>query len=109
MEVRTTLVVGIIASAILLLIGFALDVVRGTTDLLAVPSRFAYGGLLGDLAGGDGSAYIVVGVLVLVFTPLVRVLVSFAHFAATRDRAFTLITAFVLAVLAASVVIGVSP
>ncbi len=108
-EVRSTLIVGIVTAAILLLIGFALDVFRGTTDLLAMPGRFAYGGLLGDLAEGDGSAFIVLGVLVLVFTPIARVVVSFAHFAATRDRAFTAITAFVLAVLALSVVIGVSP
>jgi uncharacterized membrane protein len=108
-EVRGTLQGGILLAAALLLLGLAIDVAGGSANFLAPPSHISLGALPADLLHGTGPAFILLGVLVLVFTPIVRVLVSFVHFARRRDLPFTLITAFVLAVLAASVVIGVSP
>ena len=47
-----------------------------------------------------------VGVLLLVATPVLRVTVSVVGFALERDRRFVIITALVLAVLLGSFAIG---
>ncbi|MCI4358400.1 MAG: DUF1634 domain-containing protein [Thermoplasmata archaeon] len=108
-EVQETLRIGIIIAAALLLVGIGLALVGGTADILAPPSRISVASLPGRIVVGNGQAFILLGVLVLVFTPIGRVLVSFAHFTHRREYSFSLITAFVLAVLATSVWIGLSP
>jgi uncharacterized membrane protein len=108
-EVQTTLRVGIVVAAALLLLGIGLALIGGTANILAAPSRISVGSIPTRLLDGNGQAFILLGVLVLVFTPIVRVLVSFAHFTRRRDYPFSVITAFVLAVLAVSVLIGLGP
>ncbi|HEV2165404.1 MAG TPA: DUF1634 domain-containing protein [Thermoplasmata archaeon] len=108
-EVRWTLQAGIVLAALLLLAGIALTIAHGGANILAPPYRVSLDSLPGQLASGAGPAFILLGVLVLVFTPIARVLVSLLHFARRRDIAFSLITAFVLTVLALSVVVGLSP
>ena len=46
------------------------------------------------------------GILILIATPILRVIVSLAGFALERDRAYVLITSVVLAVLLYSLIIG---
>ena len=52
------------------------------------------------LAGRDGRAVIQLGVLILVSTPVVRVAFMVIWFARERDRLYTALALFVLAVLA---------
>jgi uncharacterized membrane protein len=54
----------------------------------------------------DGQAVIVAGLLILILTPIVRVMVSLAGFARERDRTYVLITAAVLALLILSFALG---
>jgi uncharacterized membrane protein len=53
-----------------------------------------------------GQAVVVLGLAVLVATPVLRVAVSIAAFAVQRDRAFVLITCVVLALLLLSFFLG---
>lgn len=53
-----------------------------------------------------GQAIVVVGLLLLIMTPVMRVAVSVLIFHHQRDRMFTLITAIVLCLLLASFVLG---
>jgi uncharacterized membrane protein len=53
-----------------------------------------------------GQAIVVVGLLLLIMTPVMRVAVSILIFHHQRDRIFTLITAIVLCLLLASFVLG---
>jgi uncharacterized membrane protein len=55
-------------------------------------------------AAGRPFALIAVGLLLLIATPVVRVALSVAFFAAQRDWRYVAITLFVLAVLAGSFV-----
>ena len=55
---------------------------------------------------GRGQAFVVVGLLLLVATPVMRVAVSIAGFAFERDRAFVAITSLVLALLLLSFFLG---
>lgn len=64
------------------------------------------GNLVQGLATGAPGAFVLVGLAVLLATPLSRVVVSVALFASVGDRAFTTITLFVLLLLAATIVVG---
>jgi uncharacterized membrane protein len=54
----------------------------------------------------DPAAYLSLGLIVLIATPFVRVAGSLVAFARERDRRYVLITAVVLAVMCASVLLG---
>jgi uncharacterized membrane protein len=53
-----------------------------------------------------GQAVVVLGLLLLIATPIMRVAVSIAGFVLQRDRAFVVITSAVLAVLLVSFLLG---
>jgi uncharacterized membrane protein len=65
---------------------------------------------LGEVArgvlAGRGQSVIVLGLLLLIATPILRVAVSMLGFALQRDRAYTLISAAVLVVLVISFLLG---
>jgi uncharacterized membrane protein len=58
------------------------------------------------LGAGEGRGVVVVGLLVLILTPVLRVAVSVVAFLLERDRAMTLVTLFVLAALVGSFFLG---
>ena len=58
------------------------------------------------LAAGRGRGVVVLGVLLLIATPVVRVAVSVLAFVYERDRAMTLVTLTVLVVLVVSFALG---
>ncbi len=66
-------------------------------DLRTIP------GIWGDVAGGSGRGLIQLGLLLLIATPVTRVILSLAVFAAKRDTRYVAITLVVLAVLLYSV------
>ena len=70
------------------------------------PFPHTIGSILGGAARGHGPALVMLGVLLLVATPILRVAVSVAAFARERDRAFSLITTVVLLVLLTSFLVG---
>jgi uncharacterized membrane protein len=70
------------------------QVFRGEpSDLKTVP------GIVGDAFAGRGRGLIQFGLLLLVATPVTRVVLSVAVFALQRDRRYVLITLVVLVVL----------
>jgi uncharacterized membrane protein len=58
------------------------------------------------LARGEGRGVVVLGLVVLVLTPVLRVAVGVLSFALERDLPMTLVTLFVLGVLLASFFLG---
>ena len=63
-------------------------------------------GGIDDFLHANGQAVIVLGLILLIATPVVRVAVSTAAFAQQRDRAYVAITLVVLALLGVSFVLG---
>ncbi len=62
--------------------------------------------LVHGLASGQATALIVLGLLLLIATPFLRVLLSLAFFAKQGDRVYVLITASVLTLLMLSFILG---
>jgi len=82
--------------------GLVVDAARG--ELEATPVRL--GGIFRD--GGAGDRIMAVGILVLSFTPLVRVATLIAVWAREGDRRFVAVGLAVIAVLATSLTLGVA-
>ena len=105
--VSGVLIVGVVTSAVLMTIGFAASLVvgwegspRGLPPTILPPSDFsAVGTGLRELRP---IAFAQAGLLVLIATPVVRVMASVVAFGLERDRLYTAITLAVLAILLVS-------
>jgi uncharacterized membrane protein len=108
--VSTLLRVGLVVSMGTIVIGLTLMFARHPGELLSardfallvardahVPHRLAE--LVAGILHGDGPAVIAAGLALLILTPVMRVAASLIEFARGGDRAYTIITAGVLAIL----------
>ena len=93
---------GVVVSVAVLLFGFVLVWVTGRPmpDHTLPPRSLAL-----ELYHFSPEGYLSLGVLVLIFTPMIRVFLSLLSFLEERDRRYVLMTAFVFANLAASVLL----
>lgn len=95
-------------AAVLILLGLVL-LTRDPASVYAMAtvrgSSFSLSGLGSGLLHGQATAVLLLGFLVLIATPLTRVIISVVSFAVARDRAFTLLTVCVLLLLGATVFI----
>jgi uncharacterized membrane protein len=109
--------VGVLTSMVLVVIGTTMTFLghpRYVTNasslahLRHAPSSFPHtlSGVVDGVLAGSGPAVVMLGLMVLVITPVLRVAVSIALFAIERDRKFVVITSFVLLMLLASFVLG---
>lgn len=108
---------GVIISLFLIVMGATLSFVRHPDYMrspavlrrLTSPSA-AFPRTVGQVLQGvrdfRGRAITVIGLMLLIATPVMRVAVSIAVFACERDRVFTTITSLVLALLLLSFVLG---
>lgn len=115
--ISTILRVGVIASLSIVLLGLVLSFIHHPDYLnspealtqFLIPGRFIPH-TFHDLAWGlrhlHGEAVIMLGLLLLIATPVIRVAVSILVFLHERDWTFVLITAFVLAMLILSFFLG---
>ncbi len=94
---------GTIVSVALLIVGLVVWGAQGAPTLGGTSPGTSPPTLAAEVAAGTAIGFLALGLLVLVLTPLARVLVSLTLFAKARDRHFVLFTAFVLAVLTGSV------
>jgi uncharacterized membrane protein len=90
---------GVIVSVAILVFGFVLVAFTGHS----IPDRSIPPRALGQpLYTFTPEGYLSLGVLILIFTPVVRVLLSLVSFARERDRQYVLMTAIVFANLLVS-------
>jgi uncharacterized membrane protein len=91
---------GVLLSVAVLLFGFVLVGIQGSVlPNRSVPPR----SLIPQLVAFTPAGYLSLGVLVLIFTPVARVVLSLLSFAEDRDRTYVLMTAIVLVNLLVSV------
>jgi uncharacterized membrane protein len=104
-----TLRIGVVLAAALAIIGLVLLLSGPATAFAAsvtTSAPFSLAAFFAGLRSGRATDFLFLAFLVLIATPLVRVIISVAMFASARDRPFTLLTLSVLILLAISVVIG---
>ena len=101
--VNVVLTAGIVVTVALLLAGLVLSIVEGQGLPVRIVPLADLPPLLADL---DPAAYLSLGIVVLIATPFVRVGGTIVAFARERDRRYVLVTAVVLVVMCASVLLG---
>jgi uncharacterized membrane protein len=100
---------GVLLSAAITLLGVLLFYLRfGPSGGHEAGAAFPHtlGGVVSGLAHGDALAIIVLGLLVLLATPVVRVAVSIIAFGLERDWRYVAITSLVLLILLLSFALG---
>ena len=105
--------IGVLIAAAVVAAGGALFLVRHGAEqphyriFHGVPSDLCHiGGIVRDTLAGSARGLIQLGLLLLVATPVARVVFSVAGFALERDRTYVVITALVLAILLFSIAGG---
>lgn len=101
-EVSRALQAGLAAAIALMAFGAALALSGRPVSPAATPLA----ALLSALKTFDATAYLSLGIIVLLATPALRVVVILVHSARRRDWKLAGVAAFVLAVLAASLLLG---
>jgi uncharacterized membrane protein len=103
MVVHRLLIVGLAASSLLMVIGLILDVALHRQMPTAIPDL---GEMLARVLAGRPSGFLSLGLLVLLATPIVRVVGSIAAFVYERDWRYAVVSLIVLLVVVLSVVLG---
>lgn len=99
---------GVLLSAGLIAVGVVAFYVRGSWRSPTAGSAFPHtlASVLQGVLHGEPLAIIALGLLVLLATPVIRVLVSIVAFLLEGDRLYAVITALVLLILVASFILG---
>lgn len=101
--VHRVLVIGLVLSTALMLAGAGLELARGT----ALPETVVgLGQVLPRVAALRPSGFLALGLLVLIATPILRVVGSIAAFLYERDWRFAGVTGLVLLVMLVSIALG---
>jgi uncharacterized membrane protein len=103
--VHLTLLAGLAASGVLLIAGLALSLAHGHSQPSGPPPPLAV--ILRGALREDGISLINLGLLVLILTPLMRVLVLALGWTAQRQWRFAAVSCTVLGLLILSLVLGV--
>ena len=102
--VQRTLAVGLVASAVLLIAGTVLVFARH--EAAQTSAAFKLVATVSRAAHGDGTAVMTIGLLILMLTPVARVIVLGVDWLLAGERLFAGVAATVLVLLAISVVLG---
>lgn len=103
------LLYGMIASSVLFAIGLVRGMMLHTQFPLTqawVTSHYHWNVVMHGLATLDPAVLMLVACVLLILTPVVRVIVSIIAFAEEGDRKYVLVTSIVLVVIVLSVVLG---
>lgn len=100
--ISTVLRGGVLLSAVIILVGLLLFVAEGARAHV-FPHTLAT--LVQSVVQGNPLGVIMLGLVVLLFTPVLRVAVSIGAFAVEGDRRYVIITSLVLALLLVSIIV----
>jgi hypothetical protein len=103
--VHWSLLAGVILSGLLLLVGLGLTPAQGRQVPQGPPP--AFGDVVRDAFGGDGAAITRLGLILLMATPVARVIVLIVGWVAEREFRFALVALAVLGLLSLGVLLGV--
>jgi Predicted membrane protein len=98
--------VGVVTSAVVILIGMALYFMNGNGGYSGdyFPRRFS--DIFTGLIQGKAYSVIMLGIFLLILTPVLRVVVSIYAFYKEKDMMYVIITTTVLIILAIAMILG---
>lgn len=99
--------VGVIVSAIVMLIGMVLFLATGNSGYPGTTIPLKMGAILVGTLQFKPYAIMMLGIYCLILTPVLRVVVSIYAFYKEKDRLYVIITTAVLIILLIALVIGV--
>lgn len=99
-RIRLVLGTGLVLAVVAMAVGLAVDLLEGERMAVAVPLRSIFG------VGSVGDRIMAFGILVLVLTPVARVVALIGVWWREGDRRFVLVGATVLVILVAGMVAG---
>ena len=108
-DVYRMLVAGMIVTNILFVIGLVLALLHPQYFPLSarwVRQQYHWSALVHGLAHGQANSFLMVGTLLLILTPVARVVVSIYAFWVDRDRKYVAVTSTVLIVIVVTVMLG---
>lgn len=99
---------GVVLSAGIVALGSAVFYARSLVGGYSARAGFPHspGAVVAGLLAGDPLAIIMLGLLVLLLTPVLRIIVSIVTFSLERDWLYTAITTLVLLILIVSFLLG---
>lgn len=100
------LAVGTYVSAALLVFGLVLTL-RTTSDTFVATDLFSWTKTVYGLTHFVPDTYLLIGLLLLIFTPVLRVLITIFLFVKQKDHVYTAITVAVFLILVMSMVFGI--
>jgi uncharacterized membrane protein len=103
--VHRTLLIGLVLSGCLVGVGLALALLLGQPRPVGPPPSAPV--LLRRAAGGDGTAWMELGLLALMFTPVLRVAVLAVGWWLAGEKRFSAVALVVLGLLGLSLALGV--
>ncbi|MCH4009485.1 DUF1634 domain-containing protein [Companilactobacillus sp.] len=98
--------VGVIVSAAVIILGVVLYFINGGTGYADGEWPRRFGMIFSGIAHGKSYAVIMLGIFLLILTPVLRVVVSIYAFAKEHDRLYVYITTAVLIILIIAMVFG---
>ncbi|XIF19569.1 MAG: DUF1634 domain-containing protein [Acetilactobacillus jinshanensis] len=98
---------GVIVSAVIMIIGFALLIITGKTGYPAGYHPHDFKQIFTGIVDLKPYAIMMLGIFCLILTPVLRVLVSIYSFYKEHDYLYVYITSFVMIVLAFSFWLGI--
>lgn len=105
--IALTLSYGSLISTLVMTLGLAVMVARGSAPRLTIATRIRPATILEGLVRFDAVALMEFGILLLLLTPIFRILVAVISFALERDYKFVLISLGVLAIVFFSISLAV--
>ncbi len=105
--IALTLRYGSLISTLVMTLGLVLMVARGSAPRLMTATRIRAATILEGLVRFDPAALIEFGIVLLLLTPIFRILVAVISFALERDYKFVLISLGVLAIVLFSISLAV--
>jgi uncharacterized membrane protein len=99
-RIRLVLLTGLVIAVAAMTVGFVVDLLEGERVAVAVPLRSIFG------VGSVGDRIMAFGILVLVLTPVARVVALIGVWWRERDRRFVLVGATVLVILVVGMIAG---
>lgn len=98
--------IGVIVAAIIILFGLLLYIFTGNSGYGSGIYPTTFHAIFSGLLAGKAFAFIMLGLFVLILTPVLRVVVSIYSFYKEKDFLYVGITTFVLVILLVSFFIG---